>query len=65
VAGDGEPLGDARRHPPQLVVEPLAVGDVALEGLLVADRHRLRLGLEPAWVDTAGPVAQEQSDPAR
>ena len=38
----GEPVG----HPAQLVVEPLGVGDVAREGLLVRDRDPLGRDLE-------------------
>ena len=43
-------------------MELLAVGDVALEGLLGRDRDPLDLGLEPARVDPAGAVAEQRPD---
>jgi hypothetical protein len=57
---------NALGHRAQLVVQPVAVGDVALEGLLVADRDR-RLGdrLDAAAVDPARSVAELASDLAR
>ena len=40
------------------------VGQIALEGVLDADRDALRLQLEPARVDAARPVAQDPPDAA-
>ena len=57
--------GDLGRHPAQLVVEPLAVGDVALERVLDADRDPLGVELELARVDAAGAVAEHRPDAAR
>ena len=55
-------LGEARRHPPQLVLQLVAVADVTLEGLLGADRDPFGARLERAWVNAARPVAKECSD---
>jgi hypothetical protein len=54
--------GDAECHAAELLVEALAVGDVAREGLLVPDgdvRHRLR---QRPWVDPLRAVAQQPPD---
>src|SRR5919201_2044390 len=48
-----EPLRDELREPAQLVLEPLHLGDVALERLLGADRDRLGRELERPRVDAA------------
>ncbi len=55
-------LGDLPRHSPQLVVQLLAVGQVALERLLDADRDPLRSKLQPARIDAARPVAEQRPD---
>ena len=54
--------GDAERHAAQLVVKPLAVRDVAREGLLVPDRDVGHGLVEAARVDAAGAVAEEAAD---
>ena len=51
--------------PAQLVVQPLAVADVALERLLVRDRDALGRDLERARVDAARAVAQLRGRPCR
>src|SRR5262249_38820123 len=43
----------------------LAVGDVALERVLDADRDPLGVELELAWIDAAGAVAEHLPDAAR
>src|SRR5262249_5200607 len=53
-----EELGQPDGHPAQLVVEPLAVGDVARERLLERERDPLDVGLELARVDPARPGAR-------
>ena len=58
-------LGEAGRHPPELVLQPVAVGDVALEGLFVADRDAFRARLERSRVDAACAVAEQRPDLAR
>ena len=62
IATGGEAHGDTRGHATELGVEHGAVGDVALEGLLVADRDALHRRLQRAWVDAAGAVAQHRAD---
>ena len=54
----GQPVG----HPPQLGVQHLAVGDVALERLLVAHGDSLDGELEAPRIDAARPVAQQPAD---
>src|SRR5258708_11239665 len=53
-----EPAGDAA----ELVVEPLPVGDVLREGLLLRDRAPLGRGLERPRIDPPRPVAQQLAD---
>ncbi len=52
-------------HPPQLVVQPLGVGDVARERLLLRDRDPLGRHLERPRIDAARAVAQLAPDLAR
>src|SRR4051812_294695 len=53
---------DFLRHPAQLVVETLAVDDVALERVLDTDRDSLAVQLERARIDPVRSVAQLFSD---
>ena len=55
-------LGETRRHPSKLVLQPVTVGDVPLEGLLAADRGAFRARLERACVDPAGALAEQGTD---
>ena len=57
-------LGDLACHPSQLVVQPLEVDEVAVERVLDADRDPLRVQLEPARVDPARAIAQQDADAA-
>ena len=54
--------GHAFGHPAQLGVQLRAVGEVALEGVLDADRDALRLQLQPARIDPARAVAENSAD---
>ena len=56
--------GDLDGHAAQLVVQAFAVGDVALERVLDADRDPLRAVLEAARVDAARAVAEHRPDAA-
>ena len=56
---------DPKRHPAELAVELLAVGDVAREGLLVADRDVGHGLLERPRVDPLRAVAEQPADLAR
>src|SRR5439155_10532065 len=64
LAAVPEMLRQARRLPPQLVMETLAVADVLCERLLVRDRDPLDRDLEAARVDTPGAVSQLPPDDA-
>src|SRR5207244_13150054 len=60
-----EVLREALRHATQLVLQLLAVGDVALEGLLVAVRDALRARLQRPGVDAACAVTEERAHLSR
>ena len=62
LAAAAQVLGEPDRHPAQLVVQPLGVGDVPRERLLVRDRDALVDDLERARVDAARAVAQLPPD---
>src|SRR5205809_653724 len=64
LAGLLEARGHLVRHLPQLIMQPLAVDEVALERVLDADRDPLRLELEPARIDAACPIAEDCADAA-
>ena len=57
-------LRDEHGEPAHLVVQPLAIDEVARESVLRGDRDRLELQLEVARVDPACPVAQHRPDRA-
>src|SRR5438552_1577524 len=55
-------LGHPLRHRPQLVVEPVPVGEVDLERLLLADRDARRREVERTRIDALRAVAKEPAD---
>jgi hypothetical protein len=57
--------GNLHRHSAQLGMKQCAVGEIAFEGVLDADRDAGRLELEPARVDPPRTVPEHAADAAR
>jgi hypothetical protein len=57
-----EVLREPIRHAPELGVKLCPVGQVALEGVLDADRDPLGLTLETAGILAAGAILQDTAD---
>jgi hypothetical protein len=55
-------LPDLDGHAAELLVQALAIGQIALERVLDRDRDPLDVEIEPAWVDPAGTVAEHAPD---